>query len=94
MSIAVLILVLMEDTLRDLMKNGAKSVKSLNPCFNGRYSQSMKYIIRILAMIPSLNPCFNGRYSQRWIVTSLIDVQDVLILVLMEDTLRVLHFTK
>ena len=31
----------MEDTLRGLMKNGAKVVKNcLNPCFNGRYSQS------------------------------------------------------
>ena len=45
MSIAVLILVLMEDTLRDLMKNGAKSVKSLNPCFNGRYSQSITNVL-------------------------------------------------
>ena len=43
--LGVLILVLMEDTLRDLMKNGAKSVKSLNPCFNGRYSQSITNVL-------------------------------------------------
>ena len=36
----VLILVLMEDTLRDKKKIGSKIQKpSLNPCFNGRYSQ-------------------------------------------------------
>ena len=36
----VLILVLMEDTLRDLSKREKNSAWSLNPCFNGRYSQS------------------------------------------------------
>ena len=60
----VLILVLMEDTLRDLMKNGAKSVKSLNPCFNGRYSQRILQTF-LRHEVESLNPCFNGRYSQR-----------------------------
>ena len=54
----------MEDTLRDLMKNGAKSVKSLNPCFNGRYSQRV-------------GRNYNGYTAYK-----------VLILVLMEDTLR------
>ena len=34
----VLILVLMEDTLREDGKN-VTVLKSLNPCFNGRYSQ-------------------------------------------------------
>ena len=38
---AVLILVLMEDTLRDTIKRVCKRTSvSLNPCFNGRYSQS------------------------------------------------------
>mgnify|MGYP003083692301 CR=1 FL=1 len=38
----VLILVLMEDTLRVLAElTLAKKFDSLNPCFNGRYSQSM-----------------------------------------------------
>ena len=36
----VLILVLMEDTLRVPFPRILPSVISLNPCFNGRYSQS------------------------------------------------------
>ena|GEM_PF-2068981 len=36
----------------------------LNPCFNGRYSQSA-ISDSIKEEIESLNPCFNGRYSQR-----------------------------
>ena len=37
----VLILVLMEDTLREGSTNvNNKDTKCLNPCFNGRYSQS------------------------------------------------------
>ena len=36
----------------------------------------------------SLNPCFNGRYSQRLIKIPIQDLHLVLILVLMEDTLR------
>ena len=35
----------------------------LNPCFNGRYSQSA-ISDSIKEEIESLNPCFNGRYSQ------------------------------
>ena len=36
----VLILVLMEDTLRVLaMRSGNQTYSGLNPCFNGRYSQ-------------------------------------------------------
>ena len=38
----VLILVLMEDTLRALIRQPSlASVSCLNPCFNGRYSQSI-----------------------------------------------------
>ena len=37
----VLILVLMEDTLRVLLHKKMVLTKSLNPCFNGRYSQSV-----------------------------------------------------
>ena len=54
----------MEDTLRvieSLIKAGAKS---LNPCFNGRYSQSIKSW-KVFQRWTGLNPCFNGRYSQR-----------------------------
>ena len=36
-----------------------------------------------------LNPCFNGRYSQRIKKVRVEDPKAVLILVLMEDTLRV-----
>ena len=36
----VLILVLMEDTLRDERNEQFFSYRCLNPCFNGRYSQS------------------------------------------------------
>ena len=35
-----------------------------------------------------LNPCFNGRYSQSLLRYDIIDILIVLILVLMEDTLR------
>ena len=38
--ILVLILVLMEDTLRVCKDADVKNFDSLNPCFNGRYSQS------------------------------------------------------
>ena len=55
----------MEDTLR-VIKAGAKSVKnlSLNPCFNGRYSQSEGFF-KPESYTKGLNPCSNGRYSQR-----------------------------
>ena len=33
----------MEDTLRDLSKGAYKDVASLNPCFNGRYSQRARH---------------------------------------------------
>ena len=36
---------------------------SLNPCFNGRYSQSIFSNVNEGRTL-GLNPCFNGRYSQ------------------------------
>ena len=49
--------------------------------------------VPIESYVPSdnegLNPCFNGRYSQRRILFPLVVCVKVLILVLMEDTLRV-----
>ena len=39
-----------------------------------------------------LNPCSNGRYSQRKFLKTLLKVAQVLILVLMEDTLRALIY--
>ena len=56
----------MEDTLRDDCDEDTRDLDSLNPCFNGRYSQS-------------ISKSCNGQKM------------DVLILVLMEDTLRELH---
>ena len=42
--LTILILVLMEDTLREgLRKQILENLKSLNPCFNGRYSQSERF---------------------------------------------------
>ena len=62
----VLILVLMEDTLRDSERRGNETVTvCLNPCFNGRYSQSKHMKVFVLIREVGLNPCFNGRYSQR-----------------------------
>ena len=62
--IEVLILILMEDTLRDLLSMMYyKSLMSLNPYSNGRYSESEDGKI-----------CVRASY--------------VLILILMEDTLR------
>ena len=55
----------MEDTLRGItLQTSLITYVCLNPCFNGRYSQSKQYLLRLVAAIPSLNPCFNGRYSQ------------------------------
>ena len=56
----------MEDTLRVLSLETwvKKEDTGLNPCFNGRYSQSQKKL-QIGFLLKSLNPCFNGRYSQR-----------------------------
>ena len=55
----------MEDTLREnLIRLRIRMPESLNPCFNGRYSQSKKKFGSKIQK-PSLNPCFNGRYSQR-----------------------------
>ena len=57
------ILVIMENTLREKENSPTPPIKSLNPCFNGRYSQSSIFLI-VQSLFMSLNPCFNGRYSQ------------------------------
>ena len=60
----VLILVLMEDTLREnVIERLIKAGASLNPCFNGRYSQRFRSFKKF-NLVKGLNPCFNGRYSQ------------------------------
>ena len=54
----------MEDTLRELLKKGKEvTIEGLNPCFNGRYSQSNFSVTGYICK-DGLNPCFNGRYSQ------------------------------
>ena len=66
----VLILVLMEDTLRETLPSiKANFDTGLNPCFNGRYSQSRR-AGRLQRGKQCLNPCFNGRYSQRTVRTT------------------------
>ena len=78
----------MEDTLRGRINSFMLQLFiSLNPCFNGRYSQSNFSVTGYICK-DGLNPCFNGRYSQRPTVLSLLYFSFVLILVLMEDTLR------
>ena len=62
-------------------------INSLNPCFNGRYSQRTGRSLK-KGLSFCLNPCFNGRYSQRRIRFQEVCAFRVLILVLMEDTLR------
>ena len=78
----------MEDTLREpFTAPNPNPVTSLNPCFNGRYSQSLS-TLTLSCQNSSLNPCFNGRYSQSQTVIRNEGSFVVLILVLMEDTLR------
>ena len=57
----------MEDTLREKTKIWKQLQLSLNPCFNGRYSQRIK-TNKNYEYLSSLNPCFNGIYSQREIL--------------------------
>ena len=53
----------MEDTLREKFLDEHRGHPCLNPCSNGRYSQSKKKFGSKIQK-PSLNPCSNGRYSQ------------------------------
>ena len=47
------------------------------------------FVLTVVFVRLSLNPCFNGRYSQRLsYCTQRVQSIQVLILVLMEDTLR------
>ena len=110
----VLILVLMEDALRDVVKNPKNGkLFCLNPCSNGRCSARIK-TMTYLKLEKSLNPCSNGRCSARTLsmmtknspiclnpcsngrcsasIETIVSndlLLEVLILVLMEDALRV-----
>ena len=87
---SVLILVLMEDTLRgplNVLKLGRFA--SLNPCFNGRYSQSLA--ITRNQSVNSVLILVLMEDTLRDMNKDLIpELKAVLILVLMEDTLRVI----
>ena len=79
----------MEDTLRVLWRQLTVSESHcLNPCFNGRYSQSLKFTImnkfgKVLILV-LMEDTLRGVDS----VLRISVVTMVLILVLMEDTLR------
>ena len=76
----------MEDTLGGSSRFLLVRISCLNPCFNGRYSRSLKkQFININA--ESLNPCSNGRCSRRGQNQVNPHKDLVLILVLMEDAL-------
>ena len=51
---------------------------------------TLRDLLRLISQqrLVSLNPCSNGRYSQRYNKTAVNRINTVLILVLMEDTLR------
>ena len=83
----VLILVLMEDTLRERKLSQHQACCRLNPCFNGRYSQRIrifkhKAMVAVLILV-LMEDTLRGSRPQAWLTLT-----DVLILVLMEDTLR------
>ena len=68
----VLILVLKEKILSELTFDQFVELKetSLNPCFNGWYSQ--RDLSYGAVYLDCLNPCFNGRYSQRAQISQLM----------------------
>ena len=81
----------MEDTLRGIKKSsGRRSKNRLNPCFNGRYSQS--YIRLCLTLDkPVLILVLMEDTLRDFSAQSKTVYSEVLILVLMEDTLRELQ---
>ena len=63
------------------------STSCLNPCFSGTYSQR-SHEVHDRANSLCLNPCFSGTYSQSVSKGSESWIVNVLILVLVEHTLR------
>ena len=59
----------------------------LNPCFSGTYSQR-NWLVAAKRTLSSLNPCFSGTYSQSTSKKVYTASRLVLILVLVEHTLR------
>ena len=65
----------MEDTLRVNTKQfRVLNLYSLNPCCNGRFSQSVDVKLAKDEFGMCLNPCCNGRYSQRGETVTYTDV--------------------
>ena len=62
-------------------------ITGLNPCFSGTYSQRKK-LDPDLRVFNRLNPCFSGTYSQSGRCDLKLVQHLVLILVLVEHTLR------
>ena len=80
----------MEDTLRAGATTSDTSLKiaSLNPCFNGRYSQSNEWIIStFVCTVVLILVLMEDTLRDGWKVNQ-GGKTSVLILVLMEDTLR------
>ena len=83
----VLILVLMEDTLRGTPDGRGGYEPSLNPCFNGRYSQRGNETVTVSSILVLILVLMED--TLRGIRMPEINYKNcVLILVLMEDTLR------
>ena len=85
----------MEDTLRETCSNcGYKNQGlSLNPCFNGRYSQRSSFLNSlyhdcVLILVLMEDTLREDAFSNKAIRA------EVLILVLMEDTLRARNYYK
>ena len=86
----VLILVLMEDTLREDVPGLIDKIKPVLILVLMEDTLRAFQEVLIKKLQPCINPCFNGRYSQRLRLLLIAVISVVLILVLMEDTLRVI----
>ena len=62
----VLILVILEYTLRGISRNDSQPIaNSLNPCYTGIYSTSAVAGVAKDSAKGGLNPCYTGIYSTR-----------------------------
>ena len=77
----------MEDTLRARNNYNFINNKSLNPCFNGRYSQSVVELRNFLKVLVLILVLMEDTLRVPMLAAGLAALA-VLILVLMEDTLR------
>ena len=77
----------MEDGLGPKKAFANETIGGLNPCFNGRWSRTLRWQLSTYAYLFGLNPCFNGRWSRTQQEAVETRGGIVLILVLMEDGL-------